>query len=111
MYDYITLQADSEYSNNIDVDHLKNVLLDIDGLNISSNASGMLQLGKYKIVLQGIKCDRNGNYSFDNDSRFKEINMIEINIPQGAESEFEDEIRQLAKDLSKKIGWQIDWRE
>ncbi|MFN5879422.1 MAG: hypothetical protein ACK44B_11165, partial [Flavobacteriales bacterium] len=111
MYDYITLQSDSKFSKSINVDRLKIVLLDIDGVNIISSASGMIQLGDFKIVLQGIKCDSNGDYSFDDDSKFKEINMIEINIPQGAESEFENEIRQIVLDLSKRIGWQIDWRE
>lgn len=111
MYDYISLQGNSDFSNCIDIDKLKKVFLESDGFKMRSNASAMIQFGDYKLVVQGVKCDRNGNYSFDDDSAFTEINLIEINIPQGAESEIENEIRQIATELSVKIGWQIDWRE
>ncbi len=111
MYDYISLQANFDFSIFIDVDQLKNVFSDMEGCKIRSNASAIIQLGDYKIVLRGIKCDENGNYAYDNDSEFEKINLIEIDIPQGAESEFEDEIRKITVELSEKIGWSIDWRE
>lgn len=111
MYDYISLQGNSDFSISIDIDKLKQVFSESNGFKVHSNASAMVQFGDHKIVVQGIKCDRNGNYAFYNDSSFTEINLIEINIPQGAESEIEEEIRQLATVLALKLDWQIDWRE
>ena len=111
MYDYISLQGNSDFSISIEINKLKTVFDETDGFKVQTNASAMIQLGDYKIIVQGIKCDSNGNYAFDDDSLFKEINLIEINIPQGAESEIEEEIRQIATELSAKLNWQIDWRE
>lgn len=111
MYDYISLQGKPDFSTCIDIDKLKKVFSETDGFSIKSNASAMIQFGDYKLLVQGIKCDKNGHYAFDDDSVFTEINLIEINIPQGAESEIEDEIRQMVLELSVKLGWQIDWRE
>ena len=111
MYDYISLHGDSDFSSFIDIDTLKEVFRTTDGFQIKSNASAIIKYANYCIIFQGIKCDQNGSYAFDDDSVFKEINLIEITIPQGAESEIGDEIRQIAKEISIKIGWQIDWRE
>lgn len=111
MYDHISLQGNSDFSLFIDIDKLHKIFHETDGFRVQSNASALIQFGDYKLVLQGFQCDSNGNYAFDDDFSFTEINLIEINIPQGAESEIEDEIRQIATELSVKIGWQIDWRE
>nr|WP_294862480.1 hypothetical protein [uncultured Fluviicola sp.] len=95
----------------MNIDELQKIFHAVDGCQIRSNASGIIQLGDFIIVLQGIKCYSNGNYAFDDDSKFDRINLIEINVPQGAESTYEIEIRQIANEISDIIGWQIDWKE
>lgn len=111
MYDYISLQPNSDFSASINIDKLQRVFNDLNGCRIRSNASAVVQFGDYEIIIQRIKCDKDANYAFKNDQVFKAVNLIEINIPQGAESAVESEIRQLATELARKIGWSIDWRE
>jgi hypothetical protein len=111
MYDYLSIHSDSNFSKIITAETFRNVLLDFGKCTPKTNASFIYSLGDYNITIQGIECDNNGNYGFDSDSLFNKINLIEINIPQGAESRFEDEIAFLAKSIASKLDWQIDWRE
>lgn len=111
MYDYISVQSDSNHSQTISIVELKNIFSKLEHCEIKTNASCIYKLGEYKIKIQGIKCDHNGNYTFSKDNVFTEINLIEINIPHGAESIFEKEIEAIALKLSSELNWKIDWRD
>lgn len=67
------------------------------------------KIKNYYFLIQGIHCDSKGNYGFETDKDFKKINLIEINIPQGAESILDEDICQLAKRIASHFKWQIDW--
>ena len=111
MYDHISLQANSDFSKFTDIENLRSIFSEMEGCKMRSNASASIQLNDYQLIIKGIKCDKDGNYEYDSDLGLKKVNLIEIDIPQGAESEFEDEIRQIVMELSEKLGWLIDWKE
>lgn len=110
LYDYISLRADSLHSKYITVDLLMEVLTNDMGCKKVSNASCAFAAGDYIIRVQGIPCDNYGNYSFNSDESFSKVNLIEINLPPGSESEYETEIIAFTKSLADKVGWEIDWK-
>lgn len=76
-----------------------------------SSFSYSIQIKNYHFRIQGIQCDTLGNYAFNTDEHFKKINLIVINIPQGAESILDKDIRSLARTIASHFQWQIDWNE
>lgn len=62
----------------------------------------------YYIGIQGINCDKEGNYAFNSDEEFSKVNLIEVNIPQGAERHHL-ELIELGTDISKHFGWIVNW--
>jgi len=109
LYDYISLRANSSHSVHVKIDYLMSILTDELGCEQASNASCYYQIGSCYIRIQGIECDKNGNYAFDSDESLKKVNLIEINLPQGSESQHGTEIIAFTNSLSDKIGWEIDW--
>ena len=111
MYDYVELAGDKDYSKSLSIDEFNNLFSDNLTFEKHTNASFICTIENAKFLIQGIRCDHKGNYSFNSDDSFKHINLIEIQIPQGYESIYEDEIRSLITGIADKINWKINWRE
>lgn len=107
MYDYISIRSDNKYTEKIKVSHFVSLIKSkFSFFNQEGNATFSYMLGKYKILINGIHADASGNYAFNSDSEFTEINLIEVNIPHGSENEFETEILNITKQISKELNWE-----
>ena len=111
MYDYIELHANKDYSRYLTIEEFNRLFVDCLNIKKSSNASFIWDLNGHSIKIQGIRCDYNGNYSFNSDSGFRDVNLIEINLPQGSESDCYKEIREFISEIAARISWKINWRE
>ncbi|MGV3609622.1 MAG: hypothetical protein ACO1N0_01650 [Fluviicola sp.] len=111
IYDYIELFGDENYSKFISIEDFCQLLNTLPNVEQRSSASFIWSIGEFGVRIQGIHCDSNGNYVFNDDSRFEKINLIDINLPQGSESIYHKQIQAFILDLGSKIGWDIDCRE
>jgi hypothetical protein len=111
MYDYIELYSDPHYSSYLDIEEFHKLFSNRSDCTCRSNASYAWMIGEFTIDIRGIRCDRNGNYAFDDASVFKSINLIEVNLPQDSESFHEAEIREFVSAIAGKISWKINWRK
>ncbi len=108
MYDYISIRANENFSKKITVEKFVTLIENnLNNLKKESQASFSLILDNFIIIIQGILATSNGSYSFYSDSEFTEINLIEIDIPQGAESIFHTEILNLAINIASLLAWEV----
>ena len=106
MYDYISIRSDSNYSEKIGIDKFIKLMKSILEIKQISKAGFEIEIGEFKYTIQGIKADNRGCYSFNNDSKFNSINLVEFIIPLGGEV-YEKEIIEIAKKISTPLSWQI----
>ncbi len=111
MYDYISIRKDKKYSQKIQVSEMVSISQSVLGLKKIGNVSFLKEVGKYKINIIGILANSDGNYAYNDNYEFSEINLIEINIPQGAEDEHAQEILSLAKSFALPLNWEVEDHE
>jgi hypothetical protein len=111
MYDYLSLKSDELYSDYLSPEQFDSYFDNHLDYIKQSRFGYHIKIKNYYCFIQGIHCDSKGNYGFETDKDFKKINLIEINIPQGAESILDEDIRRLAKRIASHFKWQIDWNE
>lgn len=111
MYDYVEVYGNEDYTKFLRIEEFQELFSDRPDIEKSSHASFIWTIGDFGIRIQGIHCDRNGNYSFNSDHTFKQVNLIEFCLPQHSESIHDAEIRALVSETALKIGWEIHWRE
>lgn len=63
------------------------------------------------VTAQGISANQKGNYAFDTLDDVKEINLIEIDIPQASTVQMEDEIKEIVYAIAEEFSWIVDLRE
>lgn len=105
MYDYISIYSDDNYSRKIKTKVLEKYLLTKLGLRKDSNLKFSKDLNGVKILLTGILANENGNYAFDTLDGVKEINLIEIEIPNIIDTKIEYEITRLAIAIATEYSW------
>ena len=107
MYDYLSIRSDSKYSKKVTIEKFVTLIQSELDLKQESSATFSFCLNDIKFLVQGIFSDSRGCYAFNSDSEFKKINLLEINIPQGSESIYEQEILEVAQKIASLLGWEI----
>ena len=110
MYDYISVHSD-EFALLIKTDLIENLLILNMNFTKLNSLVFMKELSGSSIIIRGIKADAQGNYAFDSADEFKEINLIEIDIPDNCDDVLEVEILKIAQKISNEFLWKIDLRE
>lgn len=108
LYDYYSIYYDEQYGSSISEREF-NQFFENDGrFTKQSKFKYYFEIEKHKIGIQGIQCDNKGNYAFNSDNEFVTVNLIEVNIPQGAER-YHDELVKLGIEISKHFKWVVNW--
>ncbi|MFC4322007.1 hypothetical protein [Litchfieldia salsa] len=110
MYDYISIHSD-KLESFIETEVIENFL----EFNLMCTKLGTLEfikdIGEYSIYIRGINANSQGNYAYNSSEKFKEINLIEIDIPNKSNDAVEAEILKIAQKISNEYLWEIDLRE
>jgi len=109
LYDYYSICHDEQYSSDINEKEFNQFFENDNRFVKGSKFKYYLEIEKHRIGIQGIKCDNKGNYAFNSDSEFGTVNLIEVNIPQGAER-YHDELVKLGIEISKHFKWEVKWK-
>lgn len=105
MYDYISLYSDDNYSGRIKTKVLEEYLLKTLNLRKESSLKFFRELNGVRIIMTGIMADADGNYAFDNLAGVEEVNLIEIEVPNGINKKIEDEITRIAFAIAEEYSW------
>jgi len=108
MYDYISIRKDTRYSEAVPVKVIAEIAEPISDIEKVGNVAYAINIGKFKLLIKGILASSEGNYSYNSDEEFDEVNLIEIEIPQGSESIYEEQILRVAKIFAENLGWEIE---
>ena len=111
MYDYAELYGNKNYSEYLQIEDFNSLFLNLPNTEKRSNASFFWKVEEYMIRIQGIECDSNGNYSFNADSHFKRLNLIEFSLPEYFDYSHEEAVCAFISEIAEKIGWEVNWRD
>jgi len=107
MYDYISIRKDTNYSVSVPVKTIAKIAAAISDTEKVGNVSYAINLGEFRLLIKGILASPEGNYSYNSDEEFDEVNLVEIEIPQGSENIYEEQILRVAKIFAENLGWEI----
>lgn len=110
LYDYYSISSCKKHEFYINNNEFKAFFKNDSRFVKKSKFRYDFRIEKYYIGIQGINCDEDGNYAFNSDEEFSKVNLIEVNIPQGAER-YHSELIELGKEISKHFGWKVDWKD
>ncbi len=111
MYDYISVRKDSHYSATVPIAEMSRIAGSIPGIRQAGAVSFNLQLEQACVHIRGIQADQQGNYAYQSDSCFTDINLIEIDLPQSLDPGLENQILELALIFARALNWQVEDHE
>lgn len=111
MYDYISVRKDSHHSVTVPVAEMNRIAGAIPGIRQTGAVSFSLQLEQAYVRIRGILADSNGNYCYQSDHVFTDINLIEIDLPQSLDPGLENQTLELALIFARALNWQVEDHE
>ncbi|MGG4146885.1 hypothetical protein ABEW34_27615 [Paenibacillus algorifonticola] len=111
MYDYVSVYSDQHYSKKIRTEVIEAFFVETLHFERTSRLKFSKMICGELVTAKGISANQNGNYAFDTLDDVKEINLIEIDIPQASTGQMEEEIEEIVYAIAKEFSWIVDLRE
>ncbi|NGZ77713.1 hypothetical protein [Saccharibacillus alkalitolerans] len=110
LYDYLMIYSDEKYTKKIKAIEIEKFFIEILEFNKISNLKFSKMINDELIIATGLLAESEGSYAFYTLEGIKEINLIEIDIPQKMNIEIEESILEIANAIASKFSWIVDER-
>jgi len=111
MYSYINIRANSLYADFISAIEIEKILDTCQGLRKVSFLKYENQTESPWFQLVAVQADEKGNYVIDDGNPIKQINLIELTLPNDREGNTKEYYRKIAASLASELAWEAIYDE